>query len=442
MFQGIEADVFRDGFSHPPLQLSSAPAGRPTGFPPEVAPPLPSGWAATVAACEAAQTAAYGEELRAWLALQVDERLQQLCVSSLLAELRSMRQDVAVARSSTSRLETDFGLSASAQKRLVSVVQGLSEEVAALKSSQERWAAAEAELRRGLDDLASRLESSAETRAVSSRLSAEVEADLFERLHERLTRDKDSEDRRLERRLQRLHRDVVEVESLRDDVESRIQRHAAELRNQMQTEFEAHRMSLQALHEKVQQKHGSANEVAELRAEVTAAFTSESAAIAALDEQLWLCDQRLGERIDDLVHRLSGPQEPPEPQQRNVGTTALLGQQGLESGEAASAWAALASAAAVVGKRPEPDAAAAAPREESVLERRSGLQGRPAGSASAGPPRSPVAQGLPKARAKSTGTLRSSKTSAAPPPTMSVGPGYQPPRPPRQLSAEARKRFF
>merc|ERR1719478_936288 len=42
--------------------------------------------------------------------------------------------------------------------------------------------------------------------------------------------------------------------------------------------------------------------VAELRAETTAAFRSEAAAVAALDEQLWLTDQRLGQRIDELTH--------------------------------------------------------------------------------------------------------------------------------------------
>jgi len=40
--------------------------------------------------------------------------------------------------------------------------------------------------------------------------------------------------------------------------------------------------------------------VSDLRAETTLALNRESAAIAALDEQLWITDQRLGQRIDDL----------------------------------------------------------------------------------------------------------------------------------------------
>jgi hypothetical protein len=39
----------------------------------------------------------------------------------------------------------------------------------------------------------------------------------------------------------------------------------------------------------------------DLRAEITAHLRSEAGAVAALDEQLWLTDQRLGQRIDELA---------------------------------------------------------------------------------------------------------------------------------------------
>jgi len=42
--------------------------------------------------------------------------------------------------------------------------------------------------------------------------------------------------------------------------------------------------------------------VKELRAETLAALNREAASIAALDEQLWITDQRLGQRIDELAH--------------------------------------------------------------------------------------------------------------------------------------------
>jgi len=40
---------------------------------------------------------------------------------------------------------------------------------------------------------------------------------------------------------------------------------------------------------------------AELKAEIRAMMKNEQTAIAALDEQLWLTDQRLGQRIDELA---------------------------------------------------------------------------------------------------------------------------------------------
>lgn len=43
-------------------------------------------------------------------------------------------------------------------------------------------------------------------------------------------------------------------------------------------------------------------QISELRSETSTAFRSEAAAVAALDEQLWLTDQRLGQRIDEIVH--------------------------------------------------------------------------------------------------------------------------------------------
>merc|ERR1711896_65641 len=40
----------------------------------------------------------------------------------------------------------------------------------------------------------------------------------------------------------------------------------------------------------------------EMRAETRAALKSEQYTIAAIDEQLWLTDQRLGQRIDEIAH--------------------------------------------------------------------------------------------------------------------------------------------
>jgi len=44
---------------------------------------------------------------------------------------------------------------------------------------------------------------------------------------------------------------------------------------------------------------------AELKAELKSSMKQEQANLAALDEQLWLTDQRLGQRLDELCHRLA-----------------------------------------------------------------------------------------------------------------------------------------
>jgi len=59
---------------------------------------------------------------------------------------------------------------------------------------------------------------------------------------------------------------------------------------------------------------------AELRVEVRTAIRNEAAAVAALDEQLWLTDQRLGQRIDDLEQAFANPVVPASspPRERKV----------------------------------------------------------------------------------------------------------------------------
>jgi len=46
--------------------------------------------------------------------------------------------------------------------------------------------------------------------------------------------------------------------------------------------------------------------VADLKAETTRGINRVNSSIAALDEQLWITDQRLGQRIDDLSHQVRG----------------------------------------------------------------------------------------------------------------------------------------
>lgn len=68
------------------------------------------------------------------------------------------------------------------------------------------------------------------------------------------------------------------------------------LSQRLSTEAESWRGSFREELQTLQKKLGG-----ELRAEARALFKQEQHAIAALDEQLWLTDQRLGQRIDELV---------------------------------------------------------------------------------------------------------------------------------------------
>jgi len=68
------------------------------------------------------------------------------------------------------------------------------------------------------------------------------------------------------------------------------------LQRRLTSESEACNASLREEIASVQRRLG-----AELRAEARALLKTEQNALAALDEQLWLTDQRLGQRIDELV---------------------------------------------------------------------------------------------------------------------------------------------
>eukprot|EP00930_Biecheleria_cincta_P027821 TRINITY_DN19466_c0_g1_i1.p1 TRINITY_DN19466_c0_g1~~TRINITY_DN19466_c0_g1_i1.p1 ORF type:complete len:761 (-),score=161.09 TRINITY_DN19466_c0_g1_i1:53-2335(-) len=68
------------------------------------------------------------------------------------------------------------------------------------------------------------------------------------------------------------------------------------LNQRLSTEVESWRGSFREELQTLQKKLGG-----ELRAEARALFKQEQHTIAALDEQLWLTDQRLGQRIDELV---------------------------------------------------------------------------------------------------------------------------------------------
>lgn len=151
-----------------------------------------------------------------------------------------------------------------------SQVEDLMQKVSELSTNQSAWrrdlVAEEKGLRSLQDELATMANLSAEQEA---RLAATLEARVEALRHE------------------------LSPEEMSSHLELRIDTNAREIR----TQIEALQTQLSEQCIGMQQKL-----IAELRAETTAAFKSEAAAVAALDEQLWLTDQRLGQRIDELAH--------------------------------------------------------------------------------------------------------------------------------------------
>eukprot|EP00930_Biecheleria_cincta_P056971 TRINITY_DN4298_c1_g2_i2.p1 TRINITY_DN4298_c1_g2~~TRINITY_DN4298_c1_g2_i2.p1 ORF type:complete len:561 (-),score=116.13 TRINITY_DN4298_c1_g2_i2:577-2259(-) len=95
----------------------------------------------------------------------------------------------------------------------------------------------------------------------------------------------------------RLTHQVSQLEAIGEKLESEFQTALAACRQET-------RSQLIAVEERLGEQQASLQQrlAAELRSETTATRNRESAAIAALDEQLWITDQRLGQRIDQLAH--------------------------------------------------------------------------------------------------------------------------------------------
>mmetsp|Transcript_99823 Transcript_99823/g.177670 ORF Transcript_99823/g.177670 Transcript_99823/m.177670 type:complete len:941 (+) Transcript_99823:57-2879(+) len=93
-------------------------------------------------------------------------------------------------------------------------------------------------------------------------------------------------------------------------------RRLEESRRGLRADFESWQSGLEQDVTALQQKGA-----AELRVEVRTAIRNEAAAVAALDEQLWLTDQRLSRRIDDLEASSQKPLNSPPPRQRPQAVT-------------------------------------------------------------------------------------------------------------------------
>lgn len=290
-------------------------------------------------------TANYAVQLKAWIDLHVDQRLRHVLHGVLESELASMQQERLSPFGLAREAEAELGRLKGTQAKLLSVVQGISEEVAvlsrqsSLSSSQKRLTTVE-ELQVGICSADARtLREECELREAEiwrdvrgeldqemRRLRAEISenlprAELGTELQQLRAELEQAVSRRLEP-LERaglaeavlaVQRDVASFSQAAQESDARFAAWRAELKAEVSDEIR-HMDSMRqvggALHSQVSQELEDLKAevvaiqrrlVSELRAETTAAFRSEAAAVAALDEQLWLTDQRLGQRIDELA---------------------------------------------------------------------------------------------------------------------------------------------
>jgi len=156
----------------------------------------------------------------------VDARLSVVLHGVLDGEFMALRQESGAALGAVQQAESEMQVLKGTQAKLLSVVEGISEELARTKAAVSAF------------QLGAQLDTAAKTR------SREVEM---------------------------------------DDTKSELKRWVEESQTRLSEDIMALQQRL----------------MADLRNETTAAFRSEAAAVAALDEQLWLTDQRLGQRIDE-----------------------------------------------------------------------------------------------------------------------------------------------
>lgn len=148
--------------------------------------------------------------------------------------------------------------------------------------------------------------------------SADVLRDEAQTSAEALRRELHQHRSDLDVRLERLRVELTTVSATRDSFEYRLREGVEELRKMMDVAVGGIREELGSLERRVAadaeaKQSGVKEEVvsaqrrlgAELRAEIRSAIKQEQTTMSALDEQLWLTDQRLGQRIDELVQQVA-----------------------------------------------------------------------------------------------------------------------------------------
>jgi len=234
--------------------------------------------------------------------IELEARLEGLRVE--LAGAISMRGDLEarLREGQQALVRRVDGLQAAATKDVDGAKQELEELVQHVQRLEQRFGAWRAEV-------------SKEIRAAGmAREAVELAREQGAAGLEGLRREASQQWAEAESRLERLQVELATVAATRDSFEFRIREGQEELKKTLDVWQGRLRDELGALQRRLTTEleswQGSTKEElaslqrrlgAELRAETRALLKSEQNTLAALDEQLWLTDQRLGQRIDELV---------------------------------------------------------------------------------------------------------------------------------------------
>jgi len=288
---------------------------------------------------------AYGVQLKSWIDLQVEARLNQFFQGPEV-QLLGLKQDVISAMSTCTRVEGELVRVTEQHARLFAFVEGTNEEIARLKASvtavqintsgtwekevsnvaqqiarheallleqrrlHDQHEAAISDIRRSNIEMGDHHKNTrSEINSLSCVLQAAVTQANLEDLRLQLKET-------VRNQIVEIQTETVALEDLRGKIEL-VQLECSgmqDLRKQVE-ELQVGSIALQAeleveRRERLDSQVRFGDDLAAiqsklltaLRSEMTAAFRSEAAAVSALDEQLWLKDQQLRQRIDQAAN--------------------------------------------------------------------------------------------------------------------------------------------
>lgn len=252
------------------------------------------------------EVSSYAMQLKTWVDMQVDARMK-ITLQNVEGELLVTRQE---SRSALELARLQQESLAKVEQLMLSSDDHSHREMAQL---QQETLSSVADLMRTVDELKR-----------SFMHDQRSEMDGLHRLHKEHAESFSEIRGQHEQRIERLRADNAswraenaeqirsvqaiqkrELENLEREVRGNVEGQLGSLSNEVR-KIQSDLEEMQRLFEKSHRRLGDdliahqQNLISELRSETSAALKNEAAAVAALDEQLWVTDQRLGQRVDKV----------------------------------------------------------------------------------------------------------------------------------------------